>query len=89
MLQFVNAVAIARQMPTQPFEAGRIGHIAANAKEIATAANKIGCIEDRLKRRNHVAQRFVLVRTHPLVVEELVAENRPRGVAVQRVPRAK
>jgi hypothetical protein len=78
MLQFVNAVAIARQMPTQPFEAGRIGHIAANAKEIATAANKIGCVEDRLKLRNHVAQGFVLVRPRPFVIEEFVAEFRPR-----------
>jgi hypothetical protein len=47
MLQFVNAVAIARQMPTQPFEAGRIGDIAANAKEsrpqrTKSAASKTG-----------------------------------------------
>lgn len=78
MLQFVNTVAIARQMPAQPFEAGRIGHIAANAKEIAAAANKIGCVEDRLELRNHVAQRFVLVRSRPFVIEEFVAEFRPR-----------
>lgn len=41
--------------------------------EQKSASSKTG-----LKLGNHVAKRFVLVRTHPFVIEEFVAEFRPR-----------
>jgi hypothetical protein len=42
-------VSIIRKMAAQPFSTGRIGHVAADHKQVAPAAKKIGGVKNRFK----------------------------------------
>ena len=47
-LDLMNAVFVLK-MAAQPFKTGRIGHVAADHKKVAPAAEEIGGVKDRFK----------------------------------------
>ena len=47
-LDLMNAVTVLK-MAAQPFNTGRVGHVAADHKQVAPAAKEIGGVKDRFK----------------------------------------
>src|SRR3982074_3871878 len=58
-LDLMNAITVPK-MATQPFNAGRIGYVAADHEQVAPAAKEIGGVEDRFEFSQDIRDRLPL-----------------------------
>ena len=94
VLELMDTVAVTGKVSAQPLEPGRIGNIAANAKKVAPTADEIRGVENGLELGDHVAERLVLLRRRPFIVEKMVAKlgpwsccpSRPAGEVILKEP---